>query len=851
MFSEPPAAEPPNELESAPAAEPPVELESTPDTAPLLETLPFPERARVVIIGGGIMGCSVAYHLGQMGWRDVMVLEQHVLAGGTTWHAAGMVGQLRASGSLTRINKYSVELYRALAEETGQSTGWTETGSLIVAQSDARMTQLRRTAAMARRFDIEAHVLSPGEAGEKWPLMHTGDLRGGVWLPHDGKVDPEAVTRALAAGARRHGATFYEDTRVTGLAVEDGAIVAVETNRGRIETEYVVLCAGMWSRALAQKAGVTMPLYPVEHHYVVSEPVPGARDDLPCGRDPDAQIYFRGEGDRIMLGAFQNRSTPWDADPIPDPFSFALLEPDWEKFAEPLAAGKHRIPVLKDVAFPKFVNGPESFTPDNNFILGETPEVRGLFAGAGFNSVGIASAGGAGKYLAEWIIAGQPTMDLWSVDVRRFMPVHNNRRYLRERASEVLGLHYQMAWPNREPETGRNLRQTPIHDRLRAHGACFGVKMGLERPNWFARRPEEATMDYTFDKPRWLAQSGEEHLAARKNVAIFDQSAFSKYRLQGPDALAALQRLCGANVDVAEGRAVYTGMFNVRGGFESDVAVVRQGEDDFYIVSASAQTRRDFHWMQRNMGPGVRATLTDISGALGVLGVMGPRSRDLLAQVSDAALDNASFPPATARTIPVGKATALAIRLSYMGELGWELHLPMDQMACAYDALWEAGRAFGLRDGGHYAINSLRLEKGFRAWGADITPDDTPFEAGLAFAIAWEKPIPFIGHDALVEKWEALPRKQLVTLVLDNPDVMLWGNEPILRNGEIAGHTTSAAFGHTVGAAIALGYVHHDDGVTPEFLNDGEYAILVDGEVHAARRQVRPPYDPDRRRIRM
>lgn len=837
-----------NEARAADAVE---DAATIPQSEPTLEPLPVPERARVVIVGGGIVGCSVAYHLGHLGWRDVVVLEQSALAGGTTWHAAGMVGQLRTSNSLTKINKYSVQLYQQLEAETGVSTGWKETGSLIVAQSEARMTQLRRTAAMAQRFGVEAHLISPRESQDAFPLLRTDDLLGGVWLPHDGKVNPEATAKALAQGARNQGALIQENTQVTGLRVENGRVTGVDTAQGPLHAEYVVLCGGMWTRELALKAGVTVPLYPVEHHYVVSAPLEGAYDELPCGRDPDAQIYFRGEGDAIMLGAFQSRSTTWDPTPVPHPFSFSLLGADWEKFTQPMEAGKHRIPALADSEFPKFVNGPESFTPDNNFILGETPEVQGLFVGAGFNSVGIASAGGAGKYLAEWIVAGEAPLDLWSVDIRRFMPYHNNRNYLRERVTEVLGLHYQMAWPNREPETARNLRQSPLHERLKAHGACFGVKMGLERPNWFAPKGVAPKNEYTFGKPAWLVHSGAEHQATRENVTLFDQTSFSKYLLEGPDALALLQRLCGADMDVEPGRAVYTGMFNVRGGFESDLTVLRLKDDQFYIISASAQTRRDYHWIRRNRTPDTRATVTDVTTGWGVLGVMGPESRTLLQGVSNADFSNEAFPLSTAQEINVGLATARALRMSYVGELGWELHLPLDQMAAAYDALWEFGQDLGVKNAGHYAINSLRLEKGYRAWGADITPDDTPFEADLAFAVSWEKSTPFIGHEALLEKWESLPRKQLVSLLLEDPEVMLWGNEPISRDGREVGHTTSAAFGHTLGGAVALGYIHHNEGITPEFLDEGTYTILCDGQTCKARLFRSSPYDPGRKRLRM
>lgn len=829
-----------NETEEVPAIAPaPMPLESD-----------LPSRARVVVVGGGIAGCSVAYHLARAGWRDVVLLEQTALAGGTTWHAAGMVGQLRTSNSLTRINKYSVELYQQLEAETGAPTGWQEVGSLIVAQTEARMTQLRRTAAMAACFGVEARMISAAETGARWPGMRTDDLLGGVWLPHDGKVNPELTARALAKGARDHGALVCEPLRVLRIEASNGLIQGVLTNRGRIAAEYVVLCGGLWSRELALDAGVSVPLHPVEHHYVVSVPVAGIHDGMPCTRDPDAQIYFRSEGDAIMLGAFQSRSKPWVPDPLPHPFSFDLLPPDWEKFAEPLAAGRHRLPVLASTELPKFVNGPESFTPDNNFLLGETPEVGGLFVCTGFNSVGIASAGGAGKYLAEWIVSGRPTMDLWSVDIGRFMPYHNNRAFLRERVSEVLGLHYQMAWPNREFETGRNVRRSAIHGRLAAAGACFGVKMAMERPNWFAPPGVAPVMDYSFGKPAWLAHSAREHQAARESVALFDQSSFSIFRLEGRDAVSVLQRTCGADVDVLPGRCVYTGMFNVRGTYESDVMVVRLSEDSYYVVTSSTQTRHDYQWIARNIAPGEAAMLIDVTEARGVLGLMGPQARSVLQQVTDIDLDHEAFPYGTARTIPVGKATALALRLSYVGALGWELHLPADQLEAAYEALVEAGRPFGLLHAGHYALNSLRLEKGYRAWGADLSCDDTPFEAGLDFTLNWKKATPFIGHDALLGLWETLPKKRMASLVLADETAMLWGGEPIFRDGAPAGYTTSGAFGHTLGHAVGLGYIRCAEGVTPDFLDSGRYEIEVNGLRIPANLHRRAPFDPDRTQMR-
>jgi heterotetrameric sarcosine oxidase gamma subunit len=561
----------------------------------------------------------------------------------------------------------------------------------------------------------------------------------------------------------------------------------------------------MWTRELGLSCGVTIPLYPVEHHYVVTEPLAGAFDELPVGRDPDLCIYFRGEGEGVMLGAFQESSKPWMVDKVPEKFSFQLLEPDWEKFSVPLANGKHRIPALANCKFAKFVNGPESFTPDNNFIMGEAPEMRHLFVAAGFNSVGIASAGGAGKYLAEWMQAGEPTLDLWSVDIRRFAPWANNRTFLRERVTEVLGLHYQMAWPNREMESGRNLRQTPLHERLAGQGACFGSKNGWERPNWFAPRGVKPVVQYSFGRQNWFDRHAREHRACRESVAIFDQTGFSKFLLQGQHALNVLQRLCGADMDVPIGKAVYTGMFNARGTFESDITAIRVGRDEFYLISGTSQTVRDMDWIRRNVRAGEHAELTDVTEAHSVIGVMGPNSRVLLGRVTDADLSNQAFSFGTAQVMNIGMATVRAVRITYVGELGWELHVPVSQAVLVYESLLEAGKDYGVVNAGHYAINSLRLEKAYRAWGADISPDDTALEAGLGFAIGWKKGAPFLGKDTLLAQKQAGLKRQLVAFVLQDSGPVLWGSEPIYRNGEAVGYTTSGSYGHSLGAASRYG----------------------------------------------
>jgi glycine cleavage system aminomethyltransferase T/glycine/D-amino acid oxidase-like deaminating enzyme len=807
----------------------------------------LPREAKVVIVGGGVIGCSVAYHLTKFGWKDVVLLEQRKLAGGTTWHAAGLVGRLRASNSMTRINKYSAELYAGLEQETGHPTGWKQVGSLIAARSPERMKQLRRTAAMAERFGVDVHLISPGETREKWPLLRTDDLVGGAWLPDDGKIIPEQLTLALAKGATNRGATVLENVRVLDIEHADGRATGARTDRGNIRAEYVVLCGGMWSRQLALRCGVSLPLFPVEHHYAVTDPIPGAFDELPVGRDPDMCIYFRGEGNALVLGAFQAKSTPWTVDRVPDDFSFQLLEPDWERFAEPLQAGKWRIPVLEGATFAKFVNGPESFTPDNNFLLGETPEMRRLFVATGFNSLGIASAGGAGKYLAEWMAEGRPTMDLWSVDIRRFGPWANNRTFLRERSAEILGLHYQMAWPNREFATGRGLRQSPLYDRLAARGACFGSKAGWERPNWFASDGAKPVVEYSFGRQNWFDNHATEHRAARERVAVFDQTGFAKFRVHGRDAVRVLQRLCANNMDVPVGKTVYTALLNDRGGFESDLTAIRIATDEYYVVSGTAQAVRDRDWIGRNVEPNERMDVVDITEAFAVLGVMGPRARTLLARLTDADLSNEAFPFGTAQTIDLGRATVRAVRITYVGELGWELHIPTAQATLVYDALTEAGRDLGLTDAGHYAINSLRLEKGYAAWGAELTPDDTPLEAGLGFALAWDKS--FLGREALLRQRAAGVKRRLVLFVLQDPAPVLWGGEPFYRDGRPVGYTTSGSYGHTVGGAVAQGYVADEGGVDEAFVRTGRYELEVSGQRYPAAAHLRAAYDPSRKRI--
>jgi 4-methylaminobutanoate oxidase (formaldehyde-forming) len=811
----------------------------------------LPSEARAVIIGGGIVGCSVAYHLAKLGWREIVLLEQGQLSCGTTWHAAGLVGQLRSHQNLTRLIRYSCELYENLEAETGQATGWKRCGSLAIARTNDRMTLLKRTAAMARAHGVEAEVIGADDAGRLWPVMRVDDLVGGVWIPGDGKVNPSDVTQALAKGARAGGVKVFEGVKVTGIDVAKGAVTGVATDHGAIKCDVVVNCAGQWGRQVGRMLGVTVPLYSAEHMYIVTKEIDGVTPDLPVLRDPDGYIYFKEEVGGLIMGGFEPEAKPWGMDGIPDGFEFTLLNEDWDQFEILMKNALIRVPALETAEVRQLVNGPECFTPDTNFILGEAPEVRNFFIGAGMNSMGIATAGGAGKALAEWIDTGEPTMDLWPVDIRRFAPFNGDEAWLAARVGETVGKHYAMHWPNLEMESARPLRRSPLYRHLKKAGACFGSKMGWERANWFAPDGVEPRVEYSFGRQNWFDYTAREHRAAREAVALFDQTSFSKFLLQGPDAEAVLQNLCANDVGVDAGRVVYTGMLNRRGGFESDLTVSRLAENAYFIVSGSAQTTRDADWIRRNIADGANAALTDVTGAYAVIGVMGPNSRALLGAVSGADLGNGAFPFGAWRDIGIGYAMLRAHRITYVGELGWELYVPAEFAVSVYSRLIEAGGEYGLRLAGYYAIDSLRLEKGYRAWGADVTPDYTPYEAGLGFAVKLDKGVDFIGREALLRQKDSGITRRLVQFTLDDSQAIAFGRELILRDGEAVGEVTSAAYGHTLGRAVALGYVKNTGGwADAEFIETGRYEIDIAGERIAATAHLRPAYDPKSERIR-
>jgi len=807
----------------------------------------FPTSAQIVVIGGGVMGCSTAYHLAKAGCRDVVLLERKQLTSGTSWHSAAQVRALRSSENLTRMIQYSAELYQSLEAETGQSTGWLKTGSLSLATNQERFTHIKRQASLARLFGVEAEVVSPEEAGRLWPLIRTDDLVGAVWSPEDGRVNPSDLCAALTKAARANGAKIVEDAPVSGFTVENGRVTGVETPHGTIACETVALCAGLWSHSVAALAGVSAPLHACEHFYLLTQPMEEVTGHLPTLGDHDAHLYLRDDVGGLLVGSFEPHARAIGLDKLPKDFAFDLLAEDWDHFEPMLMNGIHRIPALEKAEARMLLNGPESFTPDGRFLLGESPELRGFFLGCGMNSAGMASSGGAGRWLAEWILAGEPTLDLWPVDIRRFAPFHNNMRALRERAPEVLSTHYVTEAPHREFETARDIRHGPLHERQAAKGAHFAPRMGWERPSFFAGAAVDTTP--TFARPAFYNDVAEEHAAARNAVALFDQSSYGKLRVRGPDAEKLLQRLCANDMAPAPGRVIYTGMLNARGGYESDCTVFRYAEDDYLIVTGTAQPVRDRDWIARNMrGEDVR--IDDVTTGMAVLALAGPKARDLMSAVSDSDFSNDRFPYMTRRDIEVGPWTVRAARLSYVGELGWELYMPIEFATGVYDLLFEAGEEFGLRDAGMIAMTGLRLEKAYRAWGHDLTPETTPLEAGLGFAAKIDLETPFIGQDALKRQRDEGLHKRLVIFTLDDGEALAIGGEPIVWKGSFVGQVSSAGYGHAVGRTVALGLVTSGETSVDDMVAAGGFEIEIACERYAASAGFRAPYDPRGEKLR-
>lgn len=809
----------------------------------------FPASAKAVIIGGGIVGCSTAYHLARMGWTDVVLLERKKLTSGTTFHAAGLVGQLRSNANITQLLGYSVDLYDKLEQETGQATGWKMNGGLRLACNQERWTEVKRQATTAHSFGLEMQLLTPSEAKELWPLMTTDDIVGAAYMPTDGQANPSDITLSLAKGARKAGATILEDTKVTKVELEDGVIKGVMTERGFIECEKVILCGGQWTHALARTVGVNVPLAPMEHQYMVTEQIDGVTSDLPTLRDPDRLTYYKEEVGGLVMGGYEPNPIPWAVEGIPKDFHYTLLDSDFDHFEQLIERALGRVPALETAGIKQLVNGPESFTPDGNFILGEAPELRNLFVGAGFNAYGIAAGGGAGMALAEWVARGEPPFDLWPVDIRRFGRPHFDTDWVRARTIEAYGKHYTMAWPFEEHSSGRPCRKSPLYDTLSAKGACFGEKLGWERPNWFAVNGMEAKDVYSFGRQNWFDTVGEEHKACREAAVLFDQTSFAKFSLKGPDAEAALSWIAANDVARPAGAIVYTQMLNDKGGIECDLTAVRVAQDEYYIVTGTGYATHDFDWISRHIPEGMNAQLVDVTSSNAVLSLMGPRARDILQTVTRDDVSNEGFRFATAKTIGIGGCPVNALRVTYVGELGWELHLPAEYATTVYDELMEAGQGFGLRDAGYRAIESLRLEKGYRAWASDIGADHTPAEAGLAWAVKLKKNIAFKGRQAAEEQRDKGVRKLLACFTAD-PDVVLSGRETIYRNGERVGWLTSGGFGHTVGKSIGYGYVRSSGVIDRDYVLNGEYELEVATDRVPCAVQLGPLYDPKMERVK-
>ena len=821
----------------------------------------IPSGARAVIIGGGVVGCSIAYHLGKLGWRDVVLLERKQLTCGTTWHAAGLIAQLRATQNMTRLAKYSQELYFGLEAETGVATGFKRNGSITVALTDERMEELRRSAAMARAFGVEIDEITPGDIASRYPGLMTDDAVGGVWLPKDGQADPVNITQALAKGARNFGALILQGVKVTGVNQANGRVTGVETDRGPINADYVVNAGGMWGREIGAMAGVAVPLHACEHFYIVTEAMTGLSPNLPVLRVPDECAYYKEDAGKILLGAFEPNSKPWGMEGIPEDFEFDSLPEDFDHFEPILEKAVERFPMLASAGIQTFFNGPESFTPDDRYVLGEAPELGNFFVAAGFNSVGIQSAGGAGMVLADWMDRGEAPIDLWDVDIRRMQPFQANRSYLQSRVSETLGLLYADHFPYRQFASARGVRRSPIHSYLKTEGACFGEISGWERANWFLPEAaknagKKAEYDYSWRRQNWFEYSAAEHMAVRRKVGMFDMSSFGKIKLIGRDAEAVLQRIAANDVAVPVGKIVYTQFLNSEGHIEADVTITRLSADEFLIVTPAATIRRDLHWINGHIPDSSHAIAVDITVSESVFVVMGPDARSFLEPLIPQSLENKDFPFGTMQPIEIGHAIARAHRVSYVGELGWEIYVSADMSAHVFETIAARRKDHPLAMCGLHALDSCRIEKGFRHFGHDISNEDHVLEAGLGFAVKENKQPgkfgPMIGADAVKAKRNDGLSQRLMQFRLEDPDPLLYHNEAIYRDGVVIGYLTSGNYGHYLGGAIGLGYVKCSAvGETAEAQLNSHYQIDVAGKLFDADVSLRPFYDPKALQVKL
>jgi 4-methylaminobutanoate oxidase (formaldehyde-forming) len=811
----------------------------------------LPAQAQIIVIGGGIIGCSTAYHLAKDHKADVVLLEQGRITSGSTWHAAGLVGQLRSSASITRVLKYSVDLYKRLKDETGLETGWKMTGCLRLATNQDRWTEFKRLATTARSFGMDMHLISPAEVKKMWPLMEVSDLVGASWLPTDGQANPSDITQSLAKGARMNGAKMFEGVRVLGFDMEAERITAVRTDKGNIACEKVVNCAGMWARQLGAMAGINVPLQPVKHQYIITDKVPGLANDAPTIRDPDRRTYFKEEVGGLVMGGYEPDPIAWHLDDVPQDWEFRLFDDDFDHFEQHLDQAIARVPVLSDTGVKKMINGPESFTPDGNFILGRAPECQNMFVGAGFNAFGIASGGGAGWVLADWVVKGEAPLDLWVVDIRRFSGLHRDRQWVCDRTLEAYGKHYTVAFPHEEYESGRPRLKSPLYDVLKRQHAVFGSKLGWERPNWFARAGDVRRDIYSMGRQNWFKAVGAEHEHVRHHAGIFDQSSFAKYRVSGKGAAEALSWLCANRVARDVGRLTYTQLLNSRGGIEADLTVSRLAENDFYVVTGTGFRTHDLGWMKDNTPKGLDVRFEDVTEAYVTLSLMGPKARHVLDKATTDDVTNTGFPFGHVRTITIAGHRLWALRVTYVGELGWELHMPVNAALDVYECLIGMGSADKVQPVGYRALESLRLEKGYRAWSSDITPNDTPLEAGLAWAVKLGGNEVFLGREALLKQAQRPLTKRFAGFLVDDPDAVLVGRETILRNGEFAGYLTSSGYGYSIGKSIGYGYVRHEQGVSDAHLREGTYELVIANETRPARIALQAPYDPQNLKVKV
>ena len=810
-----------------------------------------PKKARAVIIGGGIIGCSVAYHLTKLGWKDVLLLERKQLTSGTTWHAAGLIAQLRATANMTKLAKYSQELYGSLEKETGVATGFKRCGSITVALTNERKEEIYRQASMARAFGVEVEEISPQEVKEKYSYLNIDQVKAGVWLPLDGQGDPANIALALAKGARQNGGTIIQNTKVTGFKKEGRRITGVNWSQGdemgTTDAELVVNCAGMWGHNLGKMMGVNVPLHACEHFYIVTEPVKDLKQ-MPVLRVPDECAYYKEDAGKFMLGAFEPNAKPWGMEGISENFEFDQLPEDFDHFEPILEMAVNRIPALGEAGIHTFFNGPESFTPDDAYHLGLAPEMDNVWIAAGFNSIGIQSAGGAGMALAQWITDGKKPFDLGDVDISRMQPFQGNKKYLFERSKETLGLLYADHYPYRQKASARGIRRSPFHSQLLEKGAVMGELAGWERANWYAERDQKREYEYSWKRQNWFENSAQEHRAVRENVGIYDMSSFGKIRVEGSEACEFLNYISGANCDVPIGKIVYTQFLNEDGGIEADVTVTRLSELSFMVVTPAATRLADQTWMLRH-SINFNIVIIDVTSAEGVLAIMGPNSRKLLSQISSADLSNQNNPFGTAQEVEIGMGLARIHRVSFVGELGWEVYATSDQAGHIFEVIADAGQEMGLKFCGMHMMDSCRIEKGFRHFGHDITCEDHVLEAGLGFAVQVNKPN-FIGRTAVLKKQDAGLNKRLLQFKLNEKEPLLYHNEPIIRDGKISGYISSGNYGHTLGGAIGLGYIECENETVDDLLRSS-YEIEVAGSRIKAAASIRPMYDPKAERVRL